>query len=131
MASIFKKSILYWIPLPFIGVLNGIFRGIVLSNVTPETSARQISSILMIGWIALYTKLIFHKLELKRSAEPWILGITWIVLTMVFEFLVGIITNTSIHTMMADYNVFEGRLWGFVLMSLLVIPVLYFKSKVG
>jgi hypothetical protein len=128
MKAIFKKSILWWLPLPAIGMLNGMFRGFLLNRIFPDFVAHQFSSLLMIVWILLYIEAVYGKLNYQKSSDAWLTGLTWVVLTVAFEFILGyFILGSSVQSMLAEYNLLEGRFWVLVLVSILVSPILYFK----
>jgi hypothetical protein len=128
MKLILKRSILWWLPLPIIGTLNGVLRGFLLNLIFQDFVARQFSSLLMIIWIFIYTAFIYKKLNVQKSVHAWFAGITWLLLTVAFEFILGyFILGSSLESMLADYNLFAGRFWLLVLISILLGPILYFK----
>jgi hypothetical protein len=127
MGTAIIRKVLFWIPLTFIGFLNGFFRGWVLTYFLSDFHARQISSLLMVIWVFLYTKFIFGKLEVRKVFDAWLTGIVWLLLTMTFEFGLGyFVLGLTMEVMVSDYNLLEGRFWSLVLMAILVIPALYF-----
>lgn len=127
MKTILKKTILWWLPLPVIGTLNGMLRGFLLNQIFPDLVARQFSSLLMIVWISLYIGVIYEKLNIEKSAHAWIAGVTWLFLTVAFEFTLGFILGSSLASMLSDYNLLAGRFWLLVLIAVLDGPILYFK----
>lgn len=55
------------------------------------------------------------------------IGVTWIVLTLAFEFLAGhYLFGTSWEKLLADYNVFRGRIWPLVPLTTLAAPLLIY-----
>lgn len=128
MKTILKKSFLWWLPLPVIGMLNGMFRGVLLNKIFPDYVAHQFSSLLMVVWILLYIEAVYGKLNYQKSAHAWVTGLTWVLLTVAFEFVLGyFIFGSSVQSMLAEYNLLEGRFWVLVLVSILFSPILYFK----
>jgi hypothetical protein len=119
-----RKAFNYWIPLALIGVLNGIFRGFVLMEFAGEFEARQISSVLMVIWIIIYAKTVHPFLGVKSSAHALAVGGLWMFFTVVFEFGLGILTQVSFHTLFSDYDLRSGNLWGLVVLSILLMPIL-------
>lgn len=127
MKSTISKALVWWLPLPVIGFLNGTFRGLVLNRYFSELTARQLSSLLMIVWIVLYIILVYGRLGIRKPAHAWTFGIIWCLLTVAFELVLGYSLGLSFKDMLADYNLADGRLWPFVLIALLVGPILYFR----
>ena len=124
-----KKRIIYWIPLTAIGFINGTIRVVLFEKLFSDDAARQISSLLLIILIAIYSAIVFRKLEISNYSSAWQTGFVWMILTVVFEFALGFMLNTSINTMLAEYNLLEGKLWPLVLVAILLIPPWYFKVK--
>jgi hypothetical protein len=123
-----KKIILYWLPLMVIGFCNGIFRGLVLAHFFSDLHARQISSLLLIVWVALYTFFIFERLEIKAAQRAWFTGAVWLVATVTFEFFLGLVVVGSTFTsLLTEYNLLEGRLWSLVLIAIGIMPWMVFK----
>jgi hypothetical protein len=130
MKKVINRSFLYWLPMPVIGMLNGMFRGFVLSSFLSDSRAHQVSSVLLIGLIALYVNLIFQKIRIRNLSEAWLTGVIWSVLTIAFEFGLGyFILHTSMRSMIEQYNVAAGNFWPFIVISLLVMPVLFWKYR--
>ena len=71
MKTILKKSFLWWLPLPVIGMLNGMFRGVLLNKIFPDYVAHQFSSLLMVVWILLYIEAVYGKLNYQQSSHAW------------------------------------------------------------
>jgi hypothetical protein len=125
-----KTKLLYWLPMPVIATLNGIFRGWILIPLLSPIHARQVSSILLILILALYTRIIYAKLRIHFVADALFTGLIWVLLTIAFEFLLGyIILKHSIDVMLMEYNLIAGNLWSLVLVSLFFLPYLYFRYE--
>ena len=104
-----------------------MLRGFVLNQIFSDLVARQFSALLMIVWMSLYIEAIYEKLNILKSVEAWATGVTWLFLTIAFEFTLGFILGLSLKSMLAEYNLLAGRFWVLVLIAILVGPVLYFK----
>ena len=50
------------------------------------------------------------------TADAWAVGAMWLAMTLAFEFVAGhYVFHTPWTTLLADYNIFTGRLWILVL----------------
>jgi hypothetical protein len=59
------------------------------------------------------------------SSAAWVIGGTWMVLTLAFEFLAGhYLFHASWSALAADYDVLHGRIWILVLVTTGVAPAL-------
>jgi hypothetical protein len=122
----FTKVLLLWIPMPFLGIINGAFRQAVILKYVDDLRAHQISTFTLIVLLAIYVHLIFKKLYVTDYTGAWITGVTWLLLTLIFEFSLGyFVSHLSLIEMLADYNIFQGRLWPLVPLSVLLLPVIY------
>jgi hypothetical protein len=59
----------------------------------------------------------------RTSGQAWGVGAIWVLLILAFEFLAGhYLFHNSWSSLLADYNVFRGRIWPLVLITTLVAP---------
>jgi hypothetical protein len=55
--------------------------------------------------------------------EVWWIGALWVTLTLAFEFLAGhYVFGTPWRQLLADYNIFRGRIWVLVLVTTAIAP---------
>ena len=124
------KTFLYafgiWLIFGVAGTLNGIFRNSFVSPRLGEHAGHVISSIVLVCFILVVTYLFINRLNTQYDRIHLLLiGVFWLVLTVLFEFAFGhYVIGHSWDRLLADYNVFKGRLWSFVLLSELVAPYL-------
>jgi hypothetical protein len=130
MIRVIGRAFIFWLPLPFIGTLNGIFRGLVIQEFMSEAHAKQISSLLLVVLLAIYAYLAVPKLKLKEISEAWLVGLTWMFLTVLFEFGLGIfVSGISFNQLLSEYKLWEGRLWSLVIITILILPVLFYNRS--
>lgn len=129
------NTFLFWLPMVFIGMANGIFRQLVLLNFLGELSARQMSSILLVILLSLYVWLVYPRLRITSTRNAFQVGCTWMFLTFIFETLLGyFISHLSVQQIFSEYNVLEGKFWPLVLLALLFLPVMfrvYYRENIG
>jgi hypothetical protein len=123
------KYILGWLPLPGIAIFNGILRELTYSHVAGEQLAQQISSILLSLLVMLYVVLLNSHLQLKTVRESVFVGLIWLLLTVCFEMILGLVVGTSFREQAANYNIFKGNFWPLVLLSVLLSPTIFRKKS--
>ena len=126
------KVILMWlcfIPIPFI---NGILREAWYKKRVGELWANFIGVKFLSLSFLLYAYLFFAKnLDSLSFWQMMKIGSIWLTMTVVFEFGMGLVTGKNLKYMLADYNIFKGRLWPvFLIMVLFSLPVLQLLIKI-
>lgn len=129
MSTKFIRSILFaWLILAALTVGFGAFREMVF---IPRSGLNDTLARAVLLPIALaYTYLVAWWL-LKRVLgewkyiDTWKMGSIWLLLTIAFEFSFGhFVMGHSWQHLLADYNILEGRTWGFFLAWLMLSPPL-------
>lgn len=104
-------------------VANGIFRELVIEKWISAAAAGVISAILGITFIQLITKPFLRRLGSVSIAQCAAIAGVWLAMTIAFEFLFGhYVDGASLQELLADYNLFAGRLWPIVLASIAAAP---------
>ena len=115
-----------WVLLVVCAVLNGLLRQSVLVPKLGESLGRALSSTIlsMVILLVAYAFLTTTSMEYS-SADLWLMGIIWLMLTLAFEFGFGhFVTKKSWNTLLEDYNILKGRIWIIVLVVTLLGPYL-------
>lgn len=124
------KVLIYWLPMIVIGMVNGIFRALVLMEFMPDAVARQVSTFILIALLANYIVQIFPRLQIHNMAEAIRAGATWMMLTFAFETLLGyFVSGLTWQQIFSEYDLTQGRLWPLALVALAVIPVVIFQRQ--
>ena len=58
------------------------------------------------------------------SKDGWLIGISWALLTIVFEFAAGLAGGNTVSELLAAYNPLTGNLWLLVLATTLLSPII-------
>jgi len=124
MSSIYIQSIGVWFVFVVYAIINGAIRNLLYQNKTKELTAHQISSV---TGIVGFTIIIFIFLKLSNavygSKDLLVIGVMWVVMTVIFEFLFGrFMAGNTWQKLLDDYNLLSGRLWVIVLLSILIGP---------
>ena len=108
-----------------IGIINGTFRVLFLQKFFSPQTSHILSSIS--GTILIQAVIYFY---VRRKGLPvkelLLMGVIWLGLTIMFEFGFGhFVMGHSWEKLLADYNLFQGRLWSLVLLSVLLGPLIW------
>jgi hypothetical protein len=108
---------------------NGAARDVVLVPRLGDPAARALSCLTLAGLILLITRLSLPWIRPASSNDAWMIGIVWLGMTLTFEFVAGhYLFGTPWPALLADYNVFAGRLWILVLIVTLIAPALVYRG---
>lgn len=129
--SFYLRAILYWIILAIVTIVFAVFREAVFIPVTGlgETLARAILLPVAIVYIFIVTRMFLMKTKVPyKSSNTLLIGLLWVVLTIVFEFTFGtLVMGNSLPALLADYNLFAGRTWSIFLVAMFLAPFIVHK----
>ena len=120
------RAFLIWLLLLAIAVVAAAFRTRLLEPRLGEPRAHAAGTIAVVALFALVIWLVVEWIApMLRAASLLQIGLLWLVLTVSFEFGFGhYVMGHPWSRLLADYNIFAGRLWVLVLLTLLVWPLL-------
>jgi hypothetical protein len=122
-SSIWLRIILTWLLFLPIPIINGLLREKWYKKAVGETAAHQIGTVVVSGFFLLYAYIsLASVMNSFTNFQLWLIGFVWLVLTLVFEFGLGLANGRSWEYMLADYKIWRGRIWVIVLMVVLVSP---------
>ena len=125
MVLLYFKAFGIWVALAISAIIVAIFRNGVLLPLLGEQSAHQIGTLifLIVQFVIIY--LFIKRINLKENRSALFIGIFWLILTIIFEFLFGhYVMGHPWERLFADYNILRGRLWSFVLLNDLLAPII-------
>lgn len=123
------KYFLFWLPMIAIAFANATIRELALMKQFNEFRSHQLSTITLILLCSIYTWFIFPYLQIQNAKQAFLTGIIWVLLTMTFEFLLGILTGKSWEYLLRDYDIAGGRIWVVFLVCLLVAPFIIYVLR--
>lgn len=126
MQSMLYKYFLFWLPMIIIAFANAAIRQMVFIKSMSDLKAHQLSTVTLIILCSVYVWIIFPLLGIQHFKQAFLAGITWVVLTVLFEFSLGRLTNKPWAYLLKDYNILQGHIWPFFLLCLFLFPYLYF-----
>ena len=121
------RYLIAWLGMAALAVANGVFRELFLAPRYASDTAYQLSTALLLAVLALYFWLLFRLWPLKSKGQAWGVGALWLVLTIAFEFGLGLMGGLSWPEMLAQYHLANGVLWILVPAFVLVGPRLFVR----
>ena len=83
------KGAVIWLLLVAVAIGNGVFRDTVLARVSSPALALPLSGVMLALLILLIAFLSMPLVASRRARVYWSIGLLWVTLTLVFEFLFG------------------------------------------
>lgn len=121
------RYILAWIPMVFIGIINDIMTQTTYGKYLNELLAHQIPTVTRISLFGIYIWGITSFWPLTSMEQAIFIGLIWLLLTVSFEFIFGhYIAGHSWNKLLADYNIFAGRVWILILIWITIAPLLFY-----
>jgi hypothetical protein len=118
-----------WFAIMLTAILNGAVRDMLLVPRFGDPVARRVSSLTLAALILLISWISLPWIKPASTADAWRIGVTWLAMTLAFEFGAGhYLFRTPWPALLADYNIFAGRLWILVLIATLTSPAIVFAA---
>jgi hypothetical protein len=128
--SLVVRGILVWLLLLLAAVANGAIRQAWLIPWLGEHAGHIGSTLSLSVFIFGLGWLLSGWLDMASTAEAYLVGVVWLVLTIAFEFLGGhFLFGAPWAKLLADYNLAAGRIWILVLITTAVTPLIVFRLK--
>lgn len=107
----------------------GAFREDVIAPAFGEQTAHVVGTLLFVS-VMLAIQWVFVA-RVRAAVSPkdlWLVGVMWTTMTMCFEFgFFHFVAGVPWEKLLADYNIFAGRLWVLVLLTTLCGPRLIYS----
>ena len=116
------KSVLAWIVILSLAILNGTLRDMVLVHALGPALARGVSGVVLCSVILAAAALAAPWLAKPPPRSFWWIGALWLVLTLAFETAVGYAEHQSWQRLLDAYTFQGGNLWPLVLVTTLIAP---------
>lgn len=123
-----KRHLFFWLVLMLLAIANGILRETLLSPRFTELAAHQLSTLSGIVLTGLVAGLFARRWPLASPSQAWLVGICWLMFTLLFEFTFGhYLAGHSWARLLQDYNLLAGRVWPLFLLWVAVMPYLFYR----
>lgn len=128
--SLFLKTSMIWFTIAILAIVNGIFReSVLVSNLGPSMAV-PVSGITLSFIVFIVTYVSFPLFGKHNSLAYFLIGLQWVVMTLIFEFLFGhFVIEKSWSSILQVFNVMTGNLFIIVLLVSLFSPLLVAKIK--
>ena len=113
-----------WLVVVAMAIANGAVRNVVTQPLWGEEAARRLATVLLLVAIGIFVRWFERRHPLPSERQAWQVGVAWTVMTLTFEFGLGLATGLSWSTMLADYDLAAGRIWVLVPLFTAVAPAL-------
>ena len=124
------KYLIAWFVMLLVSVANGALRQFTFGKYLDEKSAHQISTVIGIFLLGIVIRAFVRRYPPDSGRQALLIGLLWMTLTVAFEFLFfHYVGGRSWSELLANYNLFEGRVWVAVLAWVAIAPYLFFRLK--
>lgn len=106
-----KKSLLIWLSIIPLAILNAGLREKVLTPLVGAGYSLPISGISLCVLIFFVSLVFVPKLGEGTPRTYWLMGLVWVVLTLIFETGLGFLMGKTLAEVMESYDVRTGNLW--------------------
>ncbi len=122
------RYILGWFILATVAIINGAVREGLYRHVLGDLPAHQLSTFTAIVLLGSVIWIFSRWWPLSSARQAWTIGLLWLVMTVVFEFVFGhFVAGHSWHKLLADYDLLAGRLWLLVLIWITIAPWVFHR----
>ena len=115
------RAVLVWLVIMAAESVQGARRRTLLS-LELEFALRQVSVVVGAAVIFAITWLCMRWMRLRTDAEALAIGIGWVVLTLLFELVLGRVFGVSAERLRADYDLLHGGLMPLGLAAMALTP---------
>ena len=123
-SAMLRRAVLIWLAILTVAIANGALREGLLKPRLSDVTAHAVSSLLLSAAVFVITRVTIRWIGPAGPRDGWSIGLSWLALTLAFEFLAGhYLFGTPWPVLLDDYRLMDGRLWVLVLASALLAPV--------
>ena len=124
-----KKSFFIWLALVFLAILNGALRETVVNPLIGERYGLPLSGVLLCIFLFVLCWFCIPRIGRGTAKTYWIIGLWWIIWTVLFETGFGLLTGDSIAALIKAYDITTGNLWLLVVSFTGIAPWLTAKMR--
>lgn len=121
-ATLAIKSLMTWVAILVLAFVNGGLREALLFKWMSRASAFVMSGLLLIACILAVAVLLMPWVGARSLEQCAVVGATWLVLTHVFEFCLGLAQGKRLSVILDAYRFREGNIWPLVLVVVAIAP---------
>lgn len=119
--SLLIRAVLVWVLIMLAETVHGVLRRLLL---TPDVAhaVRQISVLVGVVIIVVVAWLLRRWIASGNVRQLVVIGVLWAVLTLVYEFSLGLAFGMSWPEMLADYDLTQGGIMSLGLLAMALTP---------
>ncbi len=122
--------VICWFGLAVLAIINGALREKLYGPFMKELSSHQLSTFIGIIIFICYIWIITGVWKISSSFEAVSIGIIWLFMTVLFEFVFGhFVMKCSWEKLFNDYNIKKGRVWILVLVWITAAPYVFYLIR--
>ena len=123
VSGVVRRSLVIWLLMLVVASINGVVREALLIPRMGDGAGRAISTLLLSSLVLVLTFGTVRWIRPRSALDAWMVGGLWFALTLGFEFLAGhFLFGNPWSQLLDDYNVFRGRIWILVLITIVLAP---------
>jgi hypothetical protein len=123
--SAFWIHLVAWFGLVLLAIINGLVRENTFGRVLSTAASHAASSFLGLALFAIAVALLHRWRPLPNATQAWLVGIAWVLATVVFEAGMGRMRGMTWPQLTAMYDISAGSLWPLLLAATLALPPLF------
>lgn len=123
------RYFLFWLPMILLAFANATLRELLLNNFFPLLLSQQINTFTLAVLCSLYSWLIYPFLAIHTGKQALCIGLLWTMLTVAFEFGLGLSVGRSWHSLVQQYHFASGQLWPLFLVVLFFAPYIVYRLR--
>ena len=127
--TITVKALLVWLSILLLAIANGLLREAVLAPLFGPVLALIASGIVLAALIQLTAFVALPWLGRTSALVYGLIGLLWLLTTLIFEFGFGIVQGHSMAQLFEAYMFKDGNIWPLVLVVTAVAPYVAAKVK--
>ncbi|MDR2915128.1 MAG: hypothetical protein LBV74_09900 [Tannerella sp.] len=124
-----KKSLLVWLLIIPLAILNGGLREKVIIPLIGTGYGYPISGILLCLLIFIICLIFIPRIGKGTSKNYWQIGLLWLLLTIAFETIFGLFSGNTFSELLKAYNITTGNFWLLVVLFTGIAPWLAAKTR--
>jgi hypothetical protein len=119
----FLRALVIWFAILVLASLNGAVRDLIVAPRIGDMVARAISTIILCGVVLLVSWVSIRWIAPLNPRQALGVGLFWLLLTLTFEIGSQRLSGKPWSTVLADYNLLQGRVWVLVPIVTLFAPL--------
>lgn len=129
-STLFLKACGIWLLMAVLAIANGALRDSWLAQLIGPATALPLSGLSLAGLIFIATWLCFPLIGNSKPSTYWLVGLQWLVMTLLFEFPFGhYVLGKPWPELLQAFDVGGGNLFSLALLASLLAPQLVAKFK--